>query len=239
MKKRLLLISGLLALVIVILAGVIRLVASQNPLQPGTARLASVATARAAGTNIVLNPGFEEENEAKRGMPGDWNTDRTLFNTNTFWTREEAHGGKYSIKIVQTETAQNGAWASPLIPVKGNTDYIFSFWAKCPETSQWGAMINVHFYDNDKGRQLAKKERRGNWWLQIFQAGPFNWHKFSRRHKTPKEACYVSISLSFYKSVGRVYYDDVSLVTEEKLAEEKQIRNVLKRLINLIGGKQR
>jgi hypothetical protein len=178
--------------------------------------LASVTTAHAEGTNIVPNPGFEDENEARKGTPKAWGTDWTRFNTNAFWTREDVHSGQYSVKLILTNMNANGiSWCTPLFPVKSNTCYKFSVWAKCLETSQYGLLITIVFYDKDK--QLPGDEAgRKKWFLRVQQAGTFNWHKFSRRHRTSPEACYASICMLFAYGAGQVYYDDVSLVAEEK-----------------------
>jgi hypothetical protein len=178
--------------------------------------LASVTTAHAEGTNIVPNPGFEEENETKRGTPRDWVTPYT----NAFWTTNEAHSGKYSIELKISQLGKpyyEAIWTSPEIPVKGDINYKFSFWAKCPETSRFSAMAGLIFYDKDTKRIKGARIKGAPLepWPTVEQEGPFDWHKFSRLLRTPTEACYVMIVFQFYRSVGCVYYDDVSLVAQE------------------------
>lgn len=86
-----------------------------------------------AGENLLAsyNPSFENDGTTTAGMPSGWTSVWTTGTANPIATDEEAHAGKYSLKIsIDKNSTVNVKTSAVKFADLPNGNYTFGFWAK-------------------------------------------------------------------------------------------------------------
>ena len=156
--------------------------------------------------NLIQNPGFEELDPLKPGKPAFWNIGG-IPGKNVFLVAS-GHNGKTCGKLVAEDDVHEYSFSTPYLPIKGNTTYTLSFWGKHPEPSRFGMVAQIYFLNENK--IIPSQEQQYLWTYNFDCGGPFDWHRFSRSYKAPRQAKYAQICLRLYRTRGSIYFDDVS-----------------------------
>ncbi|MBC7330079.1 hypothetical protein H5T88_06945 [bacterium] len=154
------------------------------------------------GENIVVNGGFEEE---ENGAPVGWSIPKDITSLDSINPRS----GKFSLKYSRTDKNDYRLITQQIPCVPGKL-YEASVWVKgenvkSEESTDQGAGFCIEWYDQN-----------GKWLGGTYPhciAGTFDWQKITTIVRIPKEAKKVNITLYLRpKNIGTAWFDDVEVV---------------------------
>jgi len=172
---------------------------------------------------ILCSPGESAENmvangdieTGANGQPADWKSyvgKSAVFT----WASEEAHSGKYSLKVHNPEKDANAAWESEYISVKPDTYYRMSGWMKYVDIiprKENGLGVCVTYANLASKDGKHRKNVNPASWGKGTSDG---WVKQERVFKTLPDTVQLKINPKMVRASGTAWFDDISL---EELGE--------------------
>lgn len=168
--------------------------------------------------NIVVNPGFEEWQGFK---PAGWEIEHFSGegdNVNFFGKSEKSATGEYSFFLRGLYNTDRWMVLTQTHPVRPGHKVVFSA-AMMTENVEHekgqedNANIYVRFLDGD--RERLNDRYYADMWTRR-RTGTTGWSRNEKEIEAPEGARFVQIGL-INRMTGHIYFDDVSLVIEEKL----------------------
>lgn len=195
----------------------------------------SAPSAEAQGPLKLLNPGFEEADPDRAGMPLGWGTypgspqgPRMKF----IWDDRYAHSGERSLSMVVAD--RNISWlpldtadyATSLdredLPDQGaprpqaivGHEYLLSAWVRAEGSARQGAALVLRWTDEDGWIPSYRRE-----YFQLKQEG---WQLIAISSVAPEGSRWIVpiLQVSASPEEGRIWFDDVSLVDRTGLSWE-------------------
>jgi len=139
----------------------------------------AVFSLRAQDTNVLPNPGFEEETAAWQVGEGD-----------SLVTADAARTGKFGLRISNDRTKARGCNASSAtFVVKAGQEITLTFWARSDST---GAGVYL-MYVSDKGRMVNDPGTKGGLPMTGLKYDDKEWHEYTVKATVPAIAYGVRI----------------------------------------------
>lgn len=144
--------------------------------------------------NLISNPSLEINTS---GKPAGWITDSWGNNNPTFKYPVTGHTGNGASVTTSSFTDGDAKWVFEAIPVKANTDYLYTDWYKSTTKS----VVIAQFTLKDGSRRYI---------ILSVEPSVNGWTKTEKTFNTPTDTVSVSI-LHVIAGVGTLTIDDVSL----------------------------
>jgi len=122
--------------------------------------------------NLVRNASFEELDKDNPNVPAGWSFSGTKSGSAAL-SAEEAHSGRYCIKLTNTVGKLTSVQCSQFVKLKPNTRYILRGWVKIAEHHSGGAGLTV-WYLPQEGKKLPSNNK-----TQVGCRGASDWTRFS------------------------------------------------------------
>ena len=103
------------------------------------------------GVNLVKNPGFEEADPKDPRAAAGWELARGASDS-VCRTDEQAHSGKYSLKLVTTPKQRVRTGGAQRVPVAAGRKYLVRAWVKCEKFDEGGAGVWAWYQFDNKAR---------------------------------------------------------------------------------------
>lgn len=217
-----------------------------------TAPFALPAPARAEGSNLLANPGFEEPLASHPWMPTGWDTSRAGIET-VFFGRDEfsAHTGEHGVSVASASTVlplwHNWNQTIDIDPSMWGKDLVLRVWTRSNGVEGRGYVLIQAFRDTVgkvarrlKTSREAASRRAGfpgvndpvadlAWQRVSFNEAETDWVQREARVYVAPTTDLVTVRLGLF-GTGQVIFDDASLELEPALPPDELPlrRNVLK-----------
>ena len=176
---------------------------------------ASVAKPQAAtdGSNMIANPSFELDinSDAQPDFwpSGDWGTGSRVA-----WDTSVAHTGKASVRVDCASDKQRGSFS--FRPPVGPGCWLFEAWYRTAGVeSRRGKGVDARLIAvSDKGKQCGVFHAYG-------EPSEGQWAKATVAFDLPPQAKHINLDLFNFFAAGTVWWDDVSLRYDVKLAKQR------------------
>jgi len=173
------------------------------------------------GANLVKDPGFEAPDPKDPKGAADWSFPKGKASDAACRTDEEAHSGKYSLKLVTTEKELVRS-IHQQVPVTAGKKYLVRGWVKCPDFQKGAAGVWAwYIFDKPRHKEYGNYKtsaagRVTNEWTQL-SASWINVQirETGEQRKIPAllpGTVKASISPAAYYGAMTVYIDDVEFI---------------------------
>ena len=187
--------------------------------------LLPLAACAADGANLVTNPGFEI-GEASRATPAGWrfawevthSDDKTRARHKQQpqfkWDDSETHSGRRSLFISNQRKEDDGVWSLDGVPLPPETKFLkLQAWIKTRGLQGTRALVSVVFL-GEKRKYLAAN------YEAIAADTDRDWTRYTGYLSPPPGTQTLRIRLWLnmrYSGTGAVWFDDLSLVTTDRI----------------------
>ena len=192
--------------------------------------------ARAAGRNLLVNPGFEDPLAGHPWMPAGWDTSRAGTEAVLF-TRDDysKHEGSFGVGVANASTSlplwHNWSQTIAVTPDMWGKDLVFSVWSKNNGLEGRGYVLLQAFRDTvgvlarKWGLPRGAAGRRGGfpgvndpivdlaWDRASFAERETDWIQRDLRVFLPPTTNLITVRIGLY-GIGQVLFDDASLTLE-------------------------
>ena len=166
--------------------------------------LLAVGTAFAAGENLLVNPGFEQDLEPAWEKRTPDSAQRKLY-------RAEGAGRSGAAVVLEnvepTQTRLRQGHDRSIVICPGSLVEL-SAWVKSEQDEEGVSMLQIYCMD-EQGKIVSQPTSRP-------VPGPFDWLRHRLRTVIPERTAYVMAYLQIRDGAGRVWFDDVELVVRRE-----------------------
>jgi len=162
-----------------------------------------------ASKDLIINGGFEEEDEAGLGVAAGWKP--RYMRKWIVLDDMVKHSGEKSVKFGMPEGGSSGTvecWRQKP-KVQGGKPYRIKFWCKSENFQAKDCSFNNIVFLDGEGKNLKQH------WIGVHKMrGSQDWTKFELNAPAPAGAVEAQLSLGvyFYQASGTLWYDDVSII---------------------------
>ena len=172
----------------------------------------TVKAPTAGGTNLVVNPGFEDWSAA---LPTGW--DVATYNTGITKETTTVHGGNNSIK--HTSPTSSNVKIQQEVPVVGGKTYVVSFWMLDNDVNAqsriWSTWVKTGTSTGYSATELTAINQKAILQPDTYSSDNANWTEVTFEVIAPADVDKFRFEVRTYKGTaggGFVYFDDFSVI---------------------------